>query len=112
VVAVKGQAEGGTFMVEDVCVAGLPPQEKGPEGGSEGGMEVEEEEGEGTEEPRYVLLASGECFLGGGREEGGEGGMVYVGVCVSVGDFMTFNCFLIHIILFGLFLASLSQVSS
>ena len=69
-------------MVEDVCVAGLPPQEKGPEGGSEGGMEVEGEEGEGTEEPRYVLLASGECFLGGGREEGREGGMVYVSLLV------------------------------
>ena len=46
VVAVSGQAEGGNFVVEDVCVAGLPPQQH----------KEEEEEGE---EPRYVLLASG-----------------------------------------------------
>ena len=75
VVAVKGHVEGGAFIVADVCVAGLPPQEEGP--GERGAMEVDGE-GEGGK-PRYVLLASGECFeeregkVAGGREGGKKG---------------------------------------
>ncbi|KAM3571891.1 hypothetical protein VYU27_006104, partial [Nannochloropsis oceanica] len=55
VVAVKGHVEGGVLTVADVCVAGLPSQEEGPEEGA--AVEVEGEGGGGN--PRYVLLASG-----------------------------------------------------
>jgi len=76
VVAVKGHVEGGVLTVADVCVAGLPSQEEGPEEGA--AVEVEGEGGGGN--PRYVMLASGECLqrregrVAGGREGGREAG--------------------------------------
>jgi hypothetical protein len=88
VVAAKGRAVGGRFFVEDVCAAGMPEQEAGPEGGVEGGVEGEAEGGRGRE-PQYVMLMSGTCAgrkrerrrdeergeeRGGGREGGREGG--------------------------------------
>ena len=51
VIAVMGHAEGGSFVVEDWCTAGIPPHPQPP-------ADLETP-GASDEGPQYVLLASG-----------------------------------------------------